>query len=795
MDDYKLGHRELRSDIYLEEDATTLRFGNAALELAISKESGNWLALMDRRMGVRLAGDATMPGLLLRVGGQRARPKEVRNSRMADLVGEQVIGWQTRYMDHQVVHDARAVTLSVDMSEGDWYLTSHLTLLPGEPVLHREFTIRYDGEGEVLLRDVRLLVSKLSLGAEVETTIEAPGYPTRCHVPLSELPLGIWGGLDSRPLRDPERVQHSVDVPGSAPGLVGLHNKGLGLSLLVWIGSVTEFGLAEVERTSHAVNLIDWLFVADRFQRGHAVRAGTQHIAVQQGTWHQAMEWFQAQYERVGLVTPRERPTWAGEAVIYEVHIGTAPFLNDVFYAPYPEVEDLIRDLPRIADLGFNAIQLMPHWPFCGYTVVDYYDIDISYGAEQGVRDLIRVAHSLGLKVIFDVVLHGCVDQEIVRWDMETFGPRYDFIFSEWLERAPARSRYRDEHPEWFMRDEDGNIARVYTWAFDPANEAWQDFIVDMLKYYVQDLGVDGFRFDAPTWNCMPNWDRHLPYRASASYYGSHQLFVKVRQALRAISPEVLMYTEPSGPLYRLTMDLNYNYDEEWLWSSLVDIVSPRGYSGSRSWDGHRLTAREMAEWLEYRRLALPRGSVTVHHLDSHDTFWWGEKAQFRSEAFGPEAARALFAVCACLDGGLMNYVGGEKATEEFYRRMLQLRRTLPELRQGECDYLAVECDDEMVFAPLRCWQGWYTIPIINLANRETTCRLRLPLDRMGIQPDARYTLWDAWNRRMVLPDKPAGCYGTELGEVPITLPPFGVAIWVVRAQEERRLEQVAARR
>ena len=411
------------------------------------------------------------------------------------------------------------------------------------------------------------------------------------------------------------------------------------------------------------------------------------------------------------------------------------------------------------------------------------------------MRDLIRVAHSLGLKVIFDVVLHGCVDQEIVRWDMETFGPRYDFIFSEWLERAPARSRYRDEHPEWFMRDEDGNIARVYTWAFDPANEAWQDFIVDMLKYYVQDLGVDGFRFDAPTWNCMPNWDRHLPYRASASYYGSHQLFVKVRQALRAISPEVLMYTEPSGPLYRLTMDLNYNYDEEWLWSSLVDIVSPRGYSGSRSWDGHRLTAREMAEWLEYRRLALPRGSVTVHHLDSHDTFWWGEKAQFRSEAFGPEAARALFAVCACLDGGLMNYVGGEKATEEFYRRMLQLRRTLPELRQGECDYLAVECDDEMVFAPLRCWQGWYTIPIINLANRETTCRLRLPLDRMGIQPDARYTLWDAWNQRMVLPDKPAGCYGTELGEVPITLPPFGVAIWVVRAQEDRHLEQVARRR
>jgi hypothetical protein len=781
-------HAQALGDVYVEESSDALRFGNAALELSLSKESGNCLLLVDRLSGLQLAGDRSVPLMLLRVGGRPTQPKQVRNSRMIDLAGEQTIGLHTCYESHTVTNDAAAVTLSVAATEGDWRLTSHFTLTPGEALLRREFTIGYDGEAEVLLRDVRLLVPGAQLGREDETTMEAPGYATRCHVPLTEMPRGIWSGLDSRPSSDPEHVQHSVDVPGSAPGLTGLHNERLGLSLLIWLRSQTEFCMAEVDRTDSGLQVAGWLFVADRFTRGHTVRAGYQAIALYRGTWREAMHWYQRSYSKDGLCTPRERPSWTRQAAVYEVHVGVAPFLGGISYAPYPQVDDLIRDLPRIAALGFNVIQLMPHWPFCGYTVCDYYDIDNSYGAEQSVRELIGTAHALGLKVLLDVVLHGCVDQEIVRWDMQALGPRYDFIFSEWLKRAPVRSRYRDQYPHWFMRDEEGQLARTYTWAFDPANPDWHDFMVDVLSFYVRDLGVDGFRFDAPTWNCMPNWDRDLAYRPSASYYGAHELFVKVRQALRAIDPEILLYTEPSGPLFRVTMDMNYNYDEEWLWGAVVEPISPRGYTGSSSPDGHRLTAREMAEWLEFRRLALPEGSMTVHHLDSHDTFWWGEKAQLRSEAFGPEAARALFAVCACLDGGLMNYVGGEKAAPDFYGQLLALRRKLPEMHEGECDYAGVTCDEEMVFCPLWSWQGQFSLPLINLSNRAVTCHIHLPVSRMGLELDARYSIWDAMSQQMVQPDRPAGIYGRDVGDLTVALPPFAVALWVIRRQECRQV-------
>jgi len=401
-------------------------------------------------------GEGLHPAMLLRVGGRRTAPRQVRNSRMVDLEGEQTVGWHTRYVSHSVTCDVDSAILDVVAREGDWLLTSHYMLKPEEARIQRHFTIRYLGEGEALLRDVRLLVPGLSLGNADDMTVEAPCYATRAHVPWREIPEGVWGALDSRPGSDPNRVQHDVDVPGSRPGLLGLDSQQLGLSLLTWIEPQAEFGLVELERHGNDLTLAHWLFVSDRFHHDHAVRAGAQALALRPGPWQEALGWFRGLYVARGLRTPQDRPIWVHEATIYEVHVGAAPFPGGVQYAPYPQVQDLIRDLPRIANLGFNTIQLMPHWPYCGYTVADYYDIDNSYGMEAAVRELVRTAHAMGLRVLFDVILHGCVDQEIVRWDMQAYGSRYDFIFGEWLKRAPARSRYRDEHPEWFMVDEDG---------------------------------------------------------------------------------------------------------------------------------------------------------------------------------------------------------------------------------------------------------------------------------------------------------------------------------------------------
>jgi hypothetical protein len=276
-------------DIYLREDDSRLILGNAALEVVLCKETGNWLEVTSQPEQIPLArGDGRFPAMLCRVGGQRAAPRQVRNSRMVDLVGDETVGLHTRTVSHSVTCHVDAATLDIVARESDWQLTSHYTLYPGQATIRREFTIRYLGEGEVLLRDVRLLVPGLQLGgvghgAAEDVTIEAPCYATRAHVPKSEIPEGIWQGLDSRAGGDPNRVQHDVDVPGSRPGLLGLDNAHLGRSLLTWIEPEEEFGMVELERHGGDLNLVHWLFVADRFHHGHGIRAGAQVLSLRPG--------------------------------------------------------------------------------------------------------------------------------------------------------------------------------------------------------------------------------------------------------------------------------------------------------------------------------------------------------------------------------------------------------------------------------------------------------------------------------------------------------------------------------
>jgi glycosidase len=771
--------KSLMGDIFLRQDKNLLAFGNEKLELTFSLQSGHWVGCKDLSTGKWCVGnpDLDQPTLLLRLNGERTYPGVVRNSRVYDLEGALEIGTEAIYKDHQTICLDREVTLEISAQEGEWILTSIFRLSPQSDTFSRDLRLTYLGQDEVLLRDIRMIIPQASVGEAEGTFVEAPDYAVKSHFPFSELPQGIWEGLDSRTLTEPGRVQHSVDAPGSVVGLVALHHPQSERSFLCWPHSTSEYSIMELLRENGHVNITHWLFLADRFTNGHTVEAGRQVIRLTHGNWEDAMQRFQRWYETIGLRVPKDRPEWCRGIAIYEVHVGNAPFKENVNYKPYPTVADLTEDLTRIADMGFEVIQVMPHWPFCGYTVHDYYDIDVQYGDEDQLKAMVLKAHGLGLKVILDVVLHGCADKEIIRWDMEQYGSYYDFIFNEWLQVADERSRYRDEHPEWFMRDEQGEVAKVYTWAFDPANRSYQDFMIDVLKHYISDLGVDGFRFDAPTWNCMPNWDRELPYRASASYYGSYHLLMQVRKAIKEFHPDTLLYTEPSGPLFRHSMDVNYNYDAEWLTGSLMEVISERGFAGSRMYGEGRINAKDIARWLHYQRLTLPRDSITVQHLDSHDTFWWGELAQFRHEAFGIEASRALFAMFALQGGGIMNYVGAERGSEAFYRRLLHLRQNNPVLRYGDCDFLAIECRGEMVLPLLRTHEGDHAIPVINLTGEDVEVTIGLPTSRLGFGRSVRCTVMDLFNEEDLDFGEGDGLPIEALQEILVKLPAYGVRI------------------
>ena len=67
------------------------------------------------------------------------------------------------------------------------------------------------------------------------------------------------------------------------------------------------------------------------------------------------------------------------------------------------------RILPRIADLGYNAIQLMavmehPYYGSFGYHVSNFYAVSSRFGTPEELKALVDTAHGMGLHVIMDII-------------------------------------------------------------------------------------------------------------------------------------------------------------------------------------------------------------------------------------------------------------------------------------------------------------------------------------------------------------------------------------------------------
>ena len=187
--------------------------------------------------------------------------------------------------------------------------------------------------------------------------------------------------------------------------------------------------------------------------------------------------------------------------LIYEAHIGMSTEHKRV--STFEEFRVYV--LPRVAELGYNAIQLMgiqehPYYGSFGYQVSNFFAVSSRFGTPEDLKRLIDDAHGYGIAVVMDIVHSHAVRNELE--GLSRFDGSYDLYFYQ---------GERGEHKLWNSR------------CFDYGKHEVLSFLLSNCKYWLDEFRFDGFRFDGIT--SMLYWDHGLgrDFTEYKFYYDGNQ--------------------------------------------------------------------------------------------------------------------------------------------------------------------------------------------------------------------------------------------------------------------------------
>jgi isoamylase len=183
--------------------------------------------------------------------------------------------------------------------------------------------------------------------------------------------------------------------------------------------------------------------------------------------------------------------------IIYELHVGGFTRSPTSRVTAPGTFSGVIEKIPYLKELGITAVELMPvfdfddatshdgrkqYWgydPICFFAPHSGYCVNPEYGAHiKEFRDMVRALHKAGIKVILDVVFNHTAEGNHL-------GPVFSF-------KGIDNSIY-------YLLESDKQYYSNYSGCgntFNCNHPISQKLIIDCLKFWVEEMHVDGFRFD-----------------------------------------------------------------------------------------------------------------------------------------------------------------------------------------------------------------------------------------------------------------------------------------------------------
>jgi len=295
----------------------------------------------------------------------------------------------------------------------------------------------------------------------------------------------------------------------------------------------------------------------------------------------------------------RQSPDWLRSSVVYEI------FPRD--FSTAGDLNTVTARLNELKDLGVNILWLMPIHPIgqimkkgtlgSPFSVRDFYAVNPDYGTTNDFRRLVDQAHQRDMKVVMDIVAGQ------TSWDSVLMA-----------------------HPEFYEKDAGGHIippdpAWTDVAALNYANPDVRHYMIDMMKYWLTDYNVDGFRCDVSPNVPLDFWD-------------------EARAALEKVNPQVIILADAGSKPELLTnaFDVDSSWSMNYAAGMVISGLQPANYIGE-SW--------------QHTDAQFPERALHLRFTDNHE--------ETRAVArYGMPCALADQVLMMTLDGIPMLYNGME---------------------------------------------------------------------------------------------------------------------------------------
>lgn len=349
--------------------------------------------------------------------------------------------------------------------------------------------------------------------------------------------------------------------------------------------------------------------------------------------------------------------------IIYETHIGMAQEKPGV--GIYDEFR--LNTLPRIADAGYNTIQIMaimehPYYGSFGYQVSNFFACSSRFGTPEELKELIDDAHSMGIAVIMDIIHSHSVRNELE--GLAKFDGT-DYLYFHTGEKG--------HHPVWDSS------------CFDYGKLPTLHMLLSNCRYWLDEFHFDGYRFDGVTSMLYAHHGLGINFTSYDQYFNeivdedAYTYLALANDVIHSVRKDAITIAEDvsgmpglgapttqggAGFNYRLAMGITET------WGKLAREVSDENWD--LFWIWHELTNRRTDE-------------QTISYVECHDQALVGGKTLFfemsgsaiydsmhkHSDNLTIQRAIALhkmarLATLATANSGYLNFMGNEFGHPEW---------------------------------------------------------------------------------------------------------------------------------